>query len=110
MSLFMSLCVYFSWFFFSSRRRHTRCALVTGVQTCSLPIYVQRFGHIDAAGRGAEKRLDLAELRHGEATGVGAGHRVEQAGQLGAELLDRQLLLARDEAVEDRLGLGYGGP
>src|SRR3546814_7713163 len=27
-------------FFFSSRRRHTRCALVTGVQTCALPIYV----------------------------------------------------------------------
>src|SRR3546814_5215539 len=27
-------------FFFSSRRRHTRCALVTGVQTCALPILV----------------------------------------------------------------------
>src|SRR3546814_10107006 len=25
-------------FFCSSRRRHTRCALVTGVQTCALPI------------------------------------------------------------------------
>src|SRR3546814_6224419 len=25
-------------FFFSSRRRHTRCALVTGVQACALPI------------------------------------------------------------------------
>src|SRR3546814_10545389 len=25
-------------FFFSSRRRHTRCALVTGVQTCALPV------------------------------------------------------------------------
>src|SRR3546814_118230 len=40
-----TLCVYvfyvFSFcvvFFFSSRRRHTRCALVTGVQTCALPI------------------------------------------------------------------------
>src|SRR3546814_4757652 len=31
----MVLCVSF---FFSSRRRHTRCALVTGVQTCALPI------------------------------------------------------------------------
>src|SRR3546814_4634653 len=30
----MILC----FFFFSSRRRHTRCALVTGVQTCALPI------------------------------------------------------------------------
>src|SRR3546814_5133709 len=29
------LCI----FFFSSRRRHTRCALVTGVQTCALPIF-----------------------------------------------------------------------
>src|SRR3546814_5410824 len=28
-------------FFFSSRRRHTRCALVTGVQTCALPISVR---------------------------------------------------------------------
>src|SRR3546814_1269530 len=27
-----------AFFFFSSRRRHTRCALVTGVQTCALPI------------------------------------------------------------------------
>src|SRR3546814_3692316 len=26
-------------FFFASRRRHTRCALVTGVQTCALPIF-----------------------------------------------------------------------
>src|SRR3546814_2875605 len=27
--------------FFSSRRRHTRCALVTGGQTCALPIYIK---------------------------------------------------------------------
>src|SRR3546814_6788639 len=34
------MCVLFGCivFFFSSRRRHTRCALVTGVQTCALPI------------------------------------------------------------------------
>src|SRR3546814_1404012 len=35
---YLRLCV-FVLFFFSSRRRHTRCALVTGVQTCALPIY-----------------------------------------------------------------------
>src|SRR3546814_8080199 len=29
------------FFFFSSRRRHTRCALVTGVQTCALPICLE---------------------------------------------------------------------
>src|SRR3546814_2336680 len=27
------------FFFFSSRSRHTSCALVTGVQTCALPIF-----------------------------------------------------------------------
>src|SRR3546814_4280057 len=31
---------FFCIFFFSSRRRHTRCALVTGVQTCALPIHI----------------------------------------------------------------------
>src|SRR3546814_1124039 len=39
-------------FFFSSRRRHTRCALVTGVQTCALPIC--EIG--DAAGCPADRR------------------------------------------------------
>src|SRR3546814_6405796 len=34
------LFIYWLFFFFSSRRRHTRCALVTGVQTCALPISV----------------------------------------------------------------------
>src|SRR3546814_6476319 len=28
----------FCYLFFSSRGRHSRCALVTGVQTCALPI------------------------------------------------------------------------
>src|SRR3546814_6807698 len=39
----MVWCVFllvFFFFCFSSRRRHTRCALVTGVQTCALPIYL----------------------------------------------------------------------
>src|SRR3546814_1258898 len=30
-------------FFFSSGRRHTRCAVVTGVQTCALPIFEKHF-------------------------------------------------------------------
>src|SRR3546814_5438240 len=34
MIVLLSVCL-----FFSSRRRHTRCALVTGVQTCALPIF-----------------------------------------------------------------------
>src|SRR3546814_20280488 len=36
-------------FFFPSRRRHTRCALVTGVQTCALPISLARYRHLSAA-------------------------------------------------------------
>src|SRR3546814_858282 len=36
-------------FFFSSRRRHTRCALVTGVQTCALPVYLKGAAHGCAA-------------------------------------------------------------
>src|SRR3546814_5232314 len=35
------ICPSFS-FFFSSRRRHTSCALVTGVQTCALPIWLDQ--------------------------------------------------------------------
>src|SRR3546814_5493706 len=35
--------LYSSYFFFSSRNRHTMCALVTGVQTCALPIYRELF-------------------------------------------------------------------
>src|SRR3546814_13762859 len=37
-------------FFFSSRRRHTRCALVTGVQTCALPISLELFKAIRERG------------------------------------------------------------
>src|SRR3546814_4558728 len=39
MSLLVNVCNVLYLFFFSSRRRHTRCALVTGVQTCALPIF-----------------------------------------------------------------------
>src|SRR3546814_7048096 len=40
------VCVVFLYVFcFSSRRRHTRCALVTGVQTCALPISTDDYCH-----------------------------------------------------------------
>src|SRR3546814_16527684 len=39
--------------FFSSRRRHTRCALVTGVQTCALPIFSSNLAVLKAAARRA---------------------------------------------------------
>src|SRR3546814_2846561 len=44
------------FFFFSSRRRHTRCALVTGVQTCALPILSRH------AGQGG-RRLEVQDAR-----------------------------------------------
>src|SRR3546814_2456038 len=40
-------------FFCSSRRRHTRCALLTGVQTCALPISLSEADREDAAARKA---------------------------------------------------------
>src|SRR3546814_18670028 len=43
-------------FFFSSRRRHTRCALVTGVQTCALPIF---YWLSRIFGEGNDKVFDL---------------------------------------------------
>src|SRR3546814_4098374 len=43
----VSLCTCGLFFFFSSRRRHTRCALVTGVQTCALPISGRRSSILD---------------------------------------------------------------
>src|SRR3546814_852185 len=46
-------------FFFSSRRRHTRCALVTGVQTCALPIF--------RANATIGRALHLALMRFGGA-------------------------------------------
>src|SRR3546814_9573032 len=53
-------------FFFSSRRRHTRCALVTGVQTCALPIsarYADAFPAGYRAGAGPdEAALDILQL------------------------------------------------
>src|SRR3546814_7222901 len=48
--------MYVVFFFVSSRRRHTRFALVTGVQTCALPIYASprvKGGNSGAAGANA---------------------------------------------------------
>src|SRR3546814_1033133 len=91
--MFIFACAASLWlifFFFSSRRRHTRCALVTGVQSCALPISVCMVGkswdfHVDvalgipraenvdmiaesvamAAGRGAEVMFDAEHFFDG---------------------------------------------
>src|SRR3546814_826282 len=62
-------------FFFSSRRRHTRCALVTGVQTCALPIWCpgdcgRRVACRAAHGDGAAGGVDRLS-RRGSAAGSG---------------------------------------
>src|SRR3546814_1410353 len=69
-------------FFFSSRRRHTRCALVTGVQTCALPIYLQ------------VPHISTGDLLRAE---VAAGSR------LGLEAKE---VMARGELVSDAILLG----
>src|SRR3546814_4184651 len=55
-------------FFFSSRRRHTICALVTGVQTCALPILevwpIEEFTYLQPArwnGTGSAERMPHLE-------------------------------------------------
>src|SRR3546814_6679135 len=49
-------------FFFSSRRRHTRCALVTGVQTCALPIS-------RASSESERRKILVVNLRVGNSLG-----------------------------------------
>src|SRR3546814_4924800 len=63
----MYLCVVF---FFSSRRRHTRCALVTGVQTCALPILLSGILFI-AFGLGTT--VVASHYKIGDAMRVGPG-------------------------------------
>src|SRR3546814_2527952 len=85
----VGLCVVF--FFFSSRRRHTICALVTGVQTCALPIWDAEHAARDRGlGIGGEPGLDRGFLRAGEEGGaVEAAFREESRGNLGIVHLQR---------------------
>src|SRR3546814_13459500 len=57
-------------FFFSSRRRHTRCALVTGVQTCALPIWV-RYVELDCQVAHVESIAERIEIGVGLAGQIG---------------------------------------
>src|SRR3546814_2593177 len=72
------------FFFFSSRRRHTRCALVTGVQTCALPIYL-----FDLWGHEWNSSVTIAHIRSydgiyfhlGNRREDGSFHQFEDEGQ-----------------------------
>src|SRR3546814_12249132 len=69
--------------FFSSRRRHTRCALVTGVQTCALPIYVLHGGFGAVARTAGDRQLHL--VRRPAAPGEFLELDAESGGILGPE-------------------------
>src|SRR3546814_4541653 len=61
----------FIFFFFSSRRRHTRCALVTGVQTCALPISLPRIADVlEARQRKLDDDLKKAAALKDEAAAI----------------------------------------
>src|SRR3546814_17005478 len=92
-------------FFFSSRRRHTRCALVNGVQTCALPIsgtalFGRRLGgssdHADVGAVAGLAELHPA-LGDGEDRVIPADADILARMHLGAALAD-----------EDRTSVGSG--
>src|SRR3546814_7459245 len=113
------------WFFFSSRRRHTRCALVTGVQTCALPIYPDFFAGYSQLPRQVEGlagapewpaiRALLPELSGKRIVDLGFGFgwfarwaREEGAAQvLGLDISEKMIARARadtaDAAIEYRI-------
>src|SRR3546814_15778993 len=85
-------------FFFSSRRRHTRCALVTGVQTCALPIYLpgELIG-LDALGTGIH-RCDAVALAPASVCEVP----FNELGHIAAQVpsLQRQLLRVMGQRMD----------
>src|SRR3546814_7512437 len=64
----------------SSRRRHTRCALVTGVQTCALPILAIGEDASKPSLADLERKLDL-----GSTPGVAAEEMNEKSASNGAD-------------------------
>src|SRR3546814_3892807 len=86
----MFYAFFFCLFFFSSRRRHTMCALVTGVQTCALPIS-DHFGLAAgavAAGLVEDNRQIAAravEMRLGDLQHHAGGNRRSEERRVGKE-------------------------
>src|SRR3546814_3097707 len=60
----LAICILSATLICSSRRRHTSCALVTGVQTCALPIYRVRGPNV-VVTQGAPHRVTQLKLRSG---------------------------------------------
>src|SRR3546814_6821786 len=92
-------------FFFSSRRRHTRCALVTGVQTCALPIYTDLFPARQRQQVAAEPGKDQYLEPESQVAGFPARQRLH----LINVMQDRRIDLAPeqdDERINDRIKCG----
>src|SRR3546814_6668531 len=102
-----------NFFFISSRRRHTRCALVTGVQTCALPIStLEEAGMVSDVRRQGHRIASFSETvpfysdlypRPGNVWRSAGPTELEQQVVLLVDGLAKAPL-ARDEVV-DRLGL-----
>src|SRR3546814_4880765 len=103
--VFFSYFVFFV-FFFSSRRRHTRCALVTGVQTCALPICTGEPQHLVAVGDAAQPGFAGRQRDQRDAVQVQVQHLAGLEEVLLAVLVGQQD--ARVQRV-DAVGLGVGG-
>src|SRR3546814_8339853 len=93
--------------FFSSRRRHTRCALVTGVQTCALPIFEEAqaaaaANFIDGPVEYATERqpFHLCAIERRQIRGPGGGGRADGRCGVSPDLLH----------VEQRHGSAAYGP
>src|SRR3546814_5333832 len=90
------LCYVGDYFFFSSRRRHTRCALVTGVQTCALPIWMV---NIALPLVPAASSRSLAQRAIAVAGGLG-----NRCSTLGAVPGDRYESITSTTATSSRIG------
>src|SRR3546814_10633438 len=97
---------YLVMFFFSSRRRHTRCALVTGVQTCALPISRSAFLVATLVERGGHLAHELAAFLQHRVDDVTAG--IGEA-ELVAQLFHLQHVMQHELEVLDRCGIARHG-
>src|SRR3546814_19329219 len=91
--------------FFSSRRRHTRCALVTGVQTCALPIWARLRSCIARLDGRVREAIVVAPIELGLAPSVSVDWSAAQrlAGRVVAHPAGVEL-----EALSDRKSVVSG--
>src|SRR3546814_12245549 len=85
-----------SFFFFSSRRRHTRCALVTAVQTCALPIFTCQLAVLAALA--AHLALKKGKLSVAEERDI-VRHLIEAPAALNAALSNDEEIAAMAQLV-----------